>query len=164
MSYVLTLALDAEAQERFERLRQQHFPPELNRVPAHLSLFHTLPETPEIHAALQAVASATSAFPLHFNAIRSLGRGVAYFAESVDAARLQRTLREAFEPHLTPQDRQGFRPHVVVQNKTSAVHARETLALLSAAFVPFQCISAGLDLWRYLNGPWQHVERFPFRT
>ena len=44
VSCVLTLALDDVSQHRFDIERRRHFPPALNRIPAHLTLFHTLPE------------------------------------------------------------------------------------------------------------------------
>jgi len=40
---ILTLALDGEAFALFDRLRREHFPPERNVVPAHVTLFHALP-------------------------------------------------------------------------------------------------------------------------
>lgn len=45
MTAILTLHLDPTAQSRFEALRQRHYPPERNQIPAHLTLFHTLPDT-----------------------------------------------------------------------------------------------------------------------
>lgn len=162
MSCVLTLALDDLSQRRFEELRQQHFPPELNRIPAHLSLFHTLPEMEETVAALQAISSAQQRFPLRVAQVQSIGKGVAFFLESAAAKLLHRQLSEAFLDHLTSQDRQGFRPHVVAQNKVKPDQAKATLALLQTGFQPWTCEAVGLDLWRYLGGPWQHLQRFPF--
>ena len=164
MSCVLTLALDDAAQERFERLRQQWFPPELNRIPAHLSLFHTLPESDAVIASLGQLAWKQRAFPMRVAEVKSIGRGVAFFLESAEAKRLHRTLSETFAEHLTVQDRQGFRPHVVAQNKVAPQAARETLAILQAGFSPWQCSAVGLDLWRYLSGPWQHQQRFSFQV
>lgn len=40
---ILTLAMDERSQERFDRLRETHFPPERNHLSAHLTLFHRLP-------------------------------------------------------------------------------------------------------------------------
>jgi 2'-5' RNA ligase len=162
MSCVLTLALDDEAQHRFESLRQRHFPPARNRIPAHLTLFHTLPEADETVAVLREIASSQTVFSLEMTAPRSLGRGVAYFLESPPAGALHRRLSSAFAEHLSAQDRQGFRPHVVVQNKTTPEIAKATLALLLAGFEPSPVRAMGLDLWRYLDGPWEHMRRFTF--
>lgn len=162
MSCVLTLALDDASQQRFESLRQQWFPPERNHIPAHVSLFHTLPETDAVASNLLEVATATLQFAVRVDQVRSLGRGVAFFLQSTEAARLHRDLSYRFDGLLSQQDRQGFRPHVVVQNKVEPTVARETLATVQAGFAPWQCQAVGLDYWRYLGGPWQLLQRFPF--
>ena len=159
---MLTLALDAASQERFEAERQRWFPVERNVIPAHLTLFHTLPEDENTTALLRDVAAGQCCFAMTVRQVRSIGRGVAYFMESADAVGLHRRLSASFEECLSAQDRQGFRPHVVVQNKASAEQVREALAVLQAAFGPWDVEGVGLDLWRYLGGPWQHLERFAF--
>ena len=40
---IVTLLLEEAAQQRFDRLREQHFPPERNHLAAHVTLFHALP-------------------------------------------------------------------------------------------------------------------------
>jgi len=162
MSCVLTLALDDASQQRFEGLRQRYFPPELNRIPAHLSLFHTLPESEQTTAALTVFAAGQQAFVMRVSQVRSLGKGVALFLESPEAKSLHRRLSEVFAEHLTAQDRQGFQPHVVAQNKVTPEQAKATLALLQAGFQPWTCEAIGLELWRYLGGPWLHLQRFAF--
>lgn len=162
MSCVLTLALDDTSQQRFELARRRYFPPALNRIPAHLTLFHTLPEDDRTVESLHATAALTAPFSLGVSAVRSLGRGVAFTVEAPELQTLHRSLRATFEPVLSLQDRQGFRPHVVAQNKVSAEVASATLADLRADFVPWQGLGIGLDLWRYMDGPWQHLRRFSF--
>ena len=162
MSCVLTLALNDAAQACFERLRRAWFQPALNRIPAHVTLFHTLPESDEVLAALAVCASAQACFVMEQSGPRLIGRGVAYFFTSADAVALHGRLRSAFAPHLSAQDRQGFRPHVVVQNKVTPAEARAALAALEREVVPRTIDAVGLDLWRYLDGPWEHLKRFSF--
>jgi 2'-5' RNA ligase len=162
VSCVLTLAVDDASQQRFEALRQQWFPPERNQIPAHITLFHTLPETEVVSRALTAIAGATKQFDMQVREVRSLGRGVALFLNSPAATVLHRELSGAFQDLLTTQDRQGFRPHVVVQNKVEPAVAKQTLAVVQAGFAPWHCQAVGLDWWRYLGGPWQLLQRFPF--
>jgi 2'-5' RNA ligase len=162
VSCVLTLKLDPAAQECFERLRRTWFPAELNQIPAHLTLFHTLPEGDETCAALQRCAADVAEFEVGSPELRSIGRGVAYFFASDEAKALHAVLRGAFAEHVSAQDRQGFRPHVVVQNKVTAERARETLAALEGEALPSSVRAVGIDLWRYLGGPWQHLQTFPF--
>lgn len=160
---ILTLALEPSAQQHFEALRQRHFPPERNFIPAHITLFHHLPaaELPAISTQL-ASTTAIPAFPVSVTGLRSLGRGVAFQLESPTLVTLHARLARAFYDWLTQQDRQGFRPHIVVQNKVDAPTAKRTLAELSATFAPFTTHATGLLLWRYLGGPWQPLAEFPF--
>ena len=162
MSCVLTLALDERSQSRFEAERQQYFPPALNRIPAHLSLFHTLAEDEATLAALQTAAGSRKVFTLQVAELKSLGKGVAYFLQSAEAKALHRSLSEAFADQLSEQDRQGFRPHVVVQNKVTPEAAKITLVQLQARFEAWPVQAVGMDLWRYLGGPWLHLQRFNF--
>ena len=162
MSCVLTLALDDASQGRFELERRRYFPPALNRIPAHLTLFHTLPEDEDTIAVLRSSAAQMPAFALQVTELRSLGRGVAFVVQSPDLLQLHRSLRARFEEKLSPQDLQGFRPHVVAQNKVAPAVARDTLMEMRAAFAPWQAHGIGLDLWRYLDGPWLHLERVLF--
>jgi hypothetical protein len=94
--------------------------------------------------------------------VRFLGRGVAYTLASTGLTELRRDLAVAWEPWLTPQDRQRHAPHVTVQNKVDPAVARALHARLSAAFEPGTVAARGLGLWRYLGGPWEPVARYPF--
>jgi hypothetical protein len=75
---------------------------------------------------------------------------------------LRRDLAATFVEQLTPQDRQGFGPHVTIQNKVAPEIARALLASLSADFEPFEGVGEGLLLWRYLSGPWALEAEFAF--
>lgn len=156
---LLTLSLAEPAQGLFQELRDRHFPPDRNVVPAHVSLFHALPgeERGEIETrlarleqeglAVQPLVRVTAPYPL--------GRGVGFRLDSPDLGRIRAALAHDWAPWLTPQDRQGYRPHVTVQNKVEPVLAKALLARLSAGFVPFETRGVALRLWRYLGGPWE---------
>lgn len=161
---ILTLGLEAGAQARFDRLRALHFPPERNLLSAHVTLFHALPgaELESVRRALEARCAATPAFTVDATGVRSLGRGVAYVLHAPPLQRLRADLAGLWQEWLTPQDRQGFRPHVTVQNKAEPQAARDLLAALQAGFAPFTFRAEGLALWRYLGGPWEPVSAHPF--
>lgn len=163
LTCILTLQLDEEAQAFFDQLRRAHFPPERNQIAAHLTLFHQLPASVVVAAAIDAAASLHSPFPLKVTGLRSLGRGVAYSLSSPILLDIHRQLAAALQDYLIPQDRQRFMPHVVIQNKVSAEQARDLLAMLQAGFQPRTISACGFDLWRYLGGPWEHLQNFPFR-
>lgn len=162
MTDLVTLALDAESQRYFEELRQRHFPPERNLVPAHLTIFHTVPREAWVGEAVRDAAAAQPAFPITVTGVRSLGKGVAYELRSTELDRMHRGLVERFREVLTAQDRQPFRAHIVVQNKVSPEAARLLLRELDGEFVERRVWATGLDLWHYLGGPWELAERFAF--
>ncbi|MBW1279601.1 2'-5' RNA ligase family protein, partial [Escherichia coli] len=71
-------------------------------------------------------------------------------------------LARSFAAVLTAQDRQGWRPHVTVQNKVTPETARALHADLAFGFTPFRFTAPGLLLWRYLGGPWAQRTSFVF--
>jgi len=153
---ILTLQMDESSQEHFDRLREFHFPPERNYLQAHLTLFHKLPgeRGAELAAELREVCREQYPLTLAVTGLRLLGRGVAYELTSPELQALHRKLARSWEPWLGPQDRQGFKPHVTVQNKVSSKRARVLHEELLATFSPFEVEGLGLSLWRYLGGPW----------
>jgi len=157
---ILTVRLDNVSQEYFNTLRLQHFPPERNFLKAHLTLFHQLPDTPET---VQIVSGLSfSPFAMEITGLFNLGAGVAFRVESQRLTFLRAELRKEFNSHLNAQDKQGFRGHITVQNKTSPEIARSLLASLSQNFTAFEIQAIGLDLWYYLGGPWEHKQFVPF--
>jgi 2'-5' RNA ligase len=161
---ILTLELDEDAFAEFDGQRRRYFPPALNKIPAHVTLFHHLPGEEErgIVETLAAEVRAQAPLPVKVAGLRFIGRGVAYGLDSPRLSSLRGRLAATFEPWLTPQDRQGYRPHVTVQNKVAPEEARALHRELEATFVPREIIGTGLLLWRYLGGPWEARGRFPF--
>lgn len=162
MTTILTLSLQDEAQNWFEAQRQAYFPPALNHIPAHLSLFHQLPGDANTGNVLRSSAEQQRPFTLRMDGVRSMGRGVTYTLTSPELQSLHRALATQFTPHLTPQDRQPLRPHVVVQNKVEPAEAKLLLAQLQAGFRSREVPATGLLWWEYLGGPWRKLEEFPF--
>lgn len=161
---ILTLALDAQSQAYFNDLRQQHFPPAINYLAAHLTLFHHLPgaERAAVQARLQAMAQAHLPLPLRVAGLRSLGRGVAFTLENDELRALHGQLQADFAAYLTPQDRQKLQPHITIQNKVDPAAARQLLADMQAGFAPFEAVGTGLHLWAYRGGPWASLAELPF--
>ena len=162
---ILTARPDPATASRFEALRRAHYPAALNQVPAHISLFHHLPgaEFESVVDRLKFTARHHPAPEVEVTGYRSLGRGVALALHSPDLAHIRAELADAWSTLLIPQDRQGWRGHVTVQNKVDPAVARNTLALLSADFQPWRCRIAGIDVWRYLGGPWEHLKTVALR-
>lgn len=160
---VLTVIFEPGAQAYFEALRTQHFPPERNLVPAHLTLFHALPgdEEGSILGMLRPMSSEPE-MRLEVTSLMRLGRGVAFRIDGARLCTMHAGLQRLWWSWLTQQDRQGFRPHIVIQNKAEPAAAKCLYTELASVFRPFSCIAAGLVLWRYVGGPWEWVETVPF--
>ena len=159
----MTLLLEDSAQERFDRLRAEHFPADRNHLAAHVTLFHALPgEHQDAVTADLAAAADRPAFDVQVTGVRLLGRGVAFPLASAELGGLRAGLAAAWAPWLTKQDRQRHAPHVTVQNKVDPAAARALHGRLSATFAPGAVGAVGLGLWRYLGGPWEPVARYPF--
>lgn len=154
--------MDDEAQQWFNEQRQRFYPPALNRIPAHLTLFHALPGDGSVRHVLREAAAAQERFAMRVEGVRSMGRGVLYALEAPKLQRLHAGLAQQFQTFLTPQDKQPLRPHVVVQNKVEPHEAKELLAALQAQFSPRQVSAIGLDWWEYQGGPWRPLEHFAF--
>ena len=163
MTTIVTLALEEEAQRWFDAQRQAYFPPALNHIPAHLSLFHSLPGNATTRGILCETAADQQPFTMTVDGVRSMGRGVLYTFASPELEALHNILAASFKTFLTPQDRQPLRPHVVVQNKVEPEEAKALLAELQAGFVSRSVEATGLTWWEYLGGPWRLIESVPFR-
>jgi 2'-5' RNA ligase len=133
-------------------------------VPAHITLFHALPgaELDAIAPELARTCAATAPFAVRVAGLRSLGRGVAYALESPALTRLRGGLARAWAPWLSPQDRQGYRPHLTILNKADPASARALLEGMQAVFTAFDVAATGLLLWHYRGGPWDEAGRFAF--
>lgn len=161
--YIITLILNHEAFSFFNALRQKHFPPAINYLQAHLTLFHHLPSNEEkIKADLQRWSEAIKPLPLNVTAVVSIGKGVAYKIECEELMRLHKAMQQEWRQWLTPQDGQRLWPHITVQNKVAPAVAKETLQNLQSSFEPFTAQGLGFALWRYAGGPWEAEEEFRF--
>jgi 2'-5' RNA ligase len=161
---ILALTLDDASFAYFNALRKAHFPPAINYLDAHLTLFHHLPDVPAVTDLLRTVAGAQPPVLLEVTGLMKLGRGVAFRLACDPLVQLQAYLKWQWREWLTPQDQQGFRPHITVQNKVNPATANALYEELSAAFEPFTATGTGLSLWEYHNGPWRKREDFGFTS
>jgi 2'-5' RNA ligase len=162
---ILTLTLDEASQAFFDAQRKKYFPPKINYLGAHLTLFHALPGQEE--AAIcdylaEVAASQPEPLPLAVTGLKFMGRGVMYTLANPSLPALHRRLQQQWQPWLSAQDQQGLRPHITVQNKVDPAVARALLAELEAGFQPFEVQGTGLALWAYRGGPWERRQVFPF--
>ena len=162
---ILTALLAPPAQARFEALRREFYPAALNRVPAHVSLFHQLPgrELAAVKRRLAAVCGPLPPLAVEVTGVMSLGKGAAFQLRSPELENVRGELADGWDTLLIPQDRGGFRGHVTVQNKVTSAEARATVQGLQAGFVPFATTVVAVAVWRYLDGPWEALGQVAFR-
>jgi hypothetical protein len=147
-----------------EGLRRAHYPPDINRVPVHLTMFHALPPSAIDEAKRQLALMARELPPRATIAgLMDLGGGVAFRIVSADLDAIREELAEHFHGMLGVQDAVGWRPHITIQNKVAPKAARALLGELERTFHPRPLGIAGLSLHRYLGGPWESLARYPFR-
>ncbi|WP_430242625.1 2'-5' RNA ligase family protein [Neorhizobium sp. DAR64861/K0K2] len=155
---ILTARIAQADKAPFDLLRKTHFPPDRNFLDAHLTMFHRLPGeyTDGIVEHLRQVTEAGSSIKAEVSGVRHLGAGVAFTIDSAALQDVRARLKEAFLPWLGPQDMQKWQPHITIQNKVSKDRADRLYQELRATFQPHTIEIKGVDLWKYLDGPWQH--------
>lgn len=138
-------------------LRRAHYPPERNRVPAHLTLFHHLPPTiePELRRRLSAATRGVAPPKARIVGLLKLDGGVALRVDSRDLENLRADLTDALHGLLLPQDQAPWCPHVTIQNKADPRVAAALHAALSAEFLPRPLAIAGVAAWHYRDGRWE---------
>lgn len=146
-------------------LRRRHYPPERNRIAAHLTMFHALPAMieDELRQRLAVLAGELSPPRATIAGLMDLGSGVAFriVSEELDAVRAE--LSSAFRGSLTQQDTHGWRPHITIQNKVVPKVARALLADLERGFEARPLAIAGLAFHHYDGGTWLAGQRYAFR-
>jgi hypothetical protein len=147
-----------------EGRRRAHYPPELNRVPVHLTMFQGLPPSAlkEVRQQL-AIHSAMPPPRTVLAGLMNLSSGVAFRVVSDELEAIRNAIADHFHGLLSAPDAAGWRPHVTIQNKVSAKEAKALLDQLAVDFTPRQIGVSGLSVHRYRGGPWETVGTHKFR-
>jgi hypothetical protein len=145
-------------------LRRSHYPPERNRLGAHVTLFHGLPPSaePEVRRLLGELALRS---PPHarITGLMNLGRGTALAVDSPGMVALHAEIAEVLHGLIQQKDVRPLRLHITIQNKVSRAAARALKAEL-APQVParaFRFRGFGLSQWR--DELWRMAQLYPFR-
>lgn len=145
-------------------LRRAYFPPERNRLRAHVTLFHALP--PSVESELRQVLGELSAAPpppARISGLMKLGGGTALAIDCPDMVQVHGMIAERMHGLLTRQDAQGLKLHITIQNKVSGEEARALQAKLAETLEPRSFRFHGLGLYAYEEGLWRHMRTFAFR-
>lgn len=147
-----------------EGLRRAHYPPERNRVAAHLTMFQALPPSAETEVRGRLAKFARQSAPrATVEGLMDLGGGVALRIVAPHLDRIREELAEELHGLLGAQDAGGWQPHVTVQNKVAPKVARALKASLERDFRPRPLLIGALALHRYLGGPWERLALYRFR-
>lgn len=145
-------------------LRRQHFPPERNQLPAHLTMFHALPPSSEGEVRQLLKTLATEPPPNAWIAgLMNLGGGTAFRIMSDELDRIRAEIAERMRGLLTAQDAAGWSAHVTIQNKVTPRDAKALMTSLEGKYDRRPVRIAGLGLHRYLGGPWETLRVYAFR-
>ena len=157
----------------FHRLRERFFPRNRTFISAHCTLFHHLPGECR-DAVVEAVRETVGGFrqnrlrdadvlEVPLTGVFHMGRGVAYALEPAELQRLRAPVAERFAERLNRQDAGKWRnPHITVQNKASPTASRRLYRHLEARFEPCSVRVLGLQVWRYIGGPWAEEAQVSF--
>ncbi len=163
--FIVTASLPQDVFAWADRLRREHFPPERNHLHAHVTLFHSFAPSllEELKMVLPQIAGEYSKVPAQITGLMDLGKGTAIRLHSPGMLALRQLVAEHFHGALTDQDLHEPRLHITIQNKVSKEEARALQAGLEKQIEPRHFDFSGLELHRYLGGPWEQVRNFPFR-
>lgn len=137
--YVLTLLTDSEHHKCMTALRRRYFPPKLNKLESHITLFHALPEEKLDHDIIPEIetrVSQTKPYRIQATGASRLNKGVAIdVADDIDHAQRNRNndkprgrnmtriihaeLRKKWSAWLSEQDSRPPKIHYTVMNKVN---------------------------------------------
>jgi len=161
---IVTAELGAEDFAWLDGVRRRHYPADRNRVPAHLTMLHSVPPSAESEVRGRLADLAAGPAPAAtIEGLIDLGGGAAFRVVSDDLDALRAGLAHDLHGLLSAQDAGGWRPHVTIQNKVEPEAARELLRSLERDFHPRPLRIAGFGLHHYLGGPWETLGVYKFR-
>jgi hypothetical protein len=161
---LITAELPAAVFAWADALRRSHYPPERNRMGAHVTLFHGLPPSAEDEVRRLMTEFARQPAPEgRVRGLMDLGGGTGFSLESPALLRLHAALAERLHGVIQQKDARPLTPHITVQNKVPRAAARALQAELAGKLWagPFRFRGLGLSHWR--DELWQLSQVFAFR-
>lgn len=161
---LVTAELPSDVLGWADGLRRAHYPPERNRLRAHVTLFHALPPSveDELIGVLADLARAAPP-PARVDGLMKLGTGTALAIDSPAMVDLHAVIAERMHGLLTRQDAQPLRLHVTIQNKVTSQAARALQAELGPRLEPVSFRFRGFGLYAWEDGLWRPLRVVNFR-
>lgn len=161
---LITAELPEEVFAWADSLRRAHYPPERNRLGAHVTLFHALP--PSAGDAVRSIMTRMSRRPppkARVSGLMDLGSGTALAIDCPELEALHAEMAESLYGLTQPKDSRPLRLHITVQNRVSPGAARQLQKELARDLepLPFRFHGLGLSLWH--RELWRLAHVYPFR-
>lgn len=145
-------------------LRRAHYPPERNRLPAHVTLFHALPPSAEGEVRRLLGDMARRRAPeAQVIGLMDLGQGTAFALDSPGMVDIHAELAERLHGLIQQRDDRDLRLHITIQNKVPRAQAQALQQVLAASFVPRSFRFHGLALAHWRDELWQQAQFYAFR-
>ncbi len=163
--FIVTAELPGDIFAWADGLRREHFPPERNKLAAHVTLFHSFAPSlrEELSRMLGGVAAAYAPSPARVDGLMNLGTGTALAIASPGMDSIREAIADHFHGSLTRQDAQRLRLHITIQNKVSTEAAKALQRALAAHFRPREFRFRGLGLHIYRGTHWDALAQWSFR-
>lgn len=171
--YIITLHTDTNLHEKMTSMRQRYFPKHLNKLPAHLTLFHALPESrleSDVLPALKTVTEQTASFPITAGAPFMMPKGIGIAIPKLKGGQEARSIHEELRKRwsqagfLSVQDSRHGGAHYTIMNKVDdPAEVQKAFDEVKADWTETPGTAIGLALWQYDHGYWKSQRLFSFR-
>lgn len=163
--FIVTAELPGDVFAWVDGLRRTHFPPDRNKLAAHVTLFHSLAPSlrEELPRELARMAARLAPVEGLIDGIMDLDRGTALLIRSPAMQAIRGELAECFFTMLTAQDRGEKKLHITVQNKVEPQAARALQRSLAASLERRAFRFTGLGLHLYRETHWEALGIWKFR-
>ncbi len=161
---LVTAELPADVLAWADALRRAHYPPERNRLRAHVTLFHALPPSVEDEIVQVMNGLAGNPAPEAFTrGLLRLEQGTAIRIESRGMVEMHGVMAERMHGLLPRQDTRSLQLHVTVQNKVSQREAQSLQRELAVTLQPRSFRFRGFGLYAWEAGLWRPIKMIIFR-
>lgn len=146
-------------------LRRAHYPPERNRLRAHVTLFHGLPPSASdaVEDVLARLAARHAPPEARIAGLMDLGHGTALAVDSPVIAVLHAEIAAALHGLIQQRDARRLRPHITVQAKVGRAEAEALQRELRPRITSCSFRFRGFGLYRWDGALWNFAKLHPFR-
>lgn len=172
--YVLTLLTDKRHHNAMTEMRKQYFPKRINKLEAHLTLFHALPESKlesSVIPRIQEIVAHTKPFKVHAAKPFRMKKGMAISVPKNEGGQESQNLHSALqnawakEDWLSEQDAGGMRVHYTIMNKVDdEKEVDKAFQEVQNSWKGDWGTAQGLTLYRYEKGFWRWQQGFQFAS